>query len=102
DLAAGFGLELLDAERFALRHAVLLAAGDQYCVHDGASRVVRFCSYSLTWPPSRADRSGIVRDSTSWGQQAPGAVAAGATAGRQHPRTLAKPRVCPHIRGSVG
>jgi len=33
DLAAGLGLELLDAERLALRHAVLLAAGDQYCVH---------------------------------------------------------------------
>src|SRR5690606_1909365 len=64
------GLELLDAERFALRHAVLLAAGDQYCVHV-EPRGVRFCSYSVAWPPSRADRSGIIGLSATCPQQAP-------------------------------
>src|SRR5690606_8250028 len=36
DLGAGLGLELLDAELLALRHAVLLTAGYQNCVHDQA------------------------------------------------------------------
>src|SRR5690606_38187416 len=49
DLVAGFGLELLDAERFALRHAVLLTAGDQYSVHVEPLGV-RFCSYSVCLP----------------------------------------------------
>src|SRR5207342_1177500 len=40
DLLAGFDVEQFDAQRLALHHAVLLTAGDQYCVHDQTSSVV--------------------------------------------------------------
>src|SRR5690606_29720992 len=97
DLVAGLGFELFDAERFALRHAVLLTAGDHYCVHDGASRGVRFCSYSLIRPQSSADRSGIVGDSRIWGQPPPEAGAGPATAPGQAARFWKNPGLPPYL-----
>src|SRR5690606_29742654 len=95
DLAAGLGLELLDAERLALRHAVLLPAGDQYCVHvEPLGSVVIL----VAWPPSRADRSGIIGVSATCAQAAPpharGRAGTGrppcARAGRRSGRTGAR------------
>src|SRR5690606_36910196 len=42
---ARLGVELLDADRLALHHAVLLTAGDQDCVH--GIFLLRFCSSSV-------------------------------------------------------
>src|SRR5688572_1174033 len=49
-------VELLDLERFARHHAVLLTAGDDDCVHDRNSS----SSYDVRNLPAVTDRSGIV------------------------------------------
>src|SRR5690606_39467029 len=56
ELASGFGFQLLHAQGLALHDAVLLAAGDYYCVHDRSSVVIG------PWP-CRA-RRGQKRDCT--------------------------------------
>ena len=44
DRGIGFGIQFLDAQDFALHHAVLATAGNNDCVHDLGSRVL-----SLFW-----------------------------------------------------
>jgi len=72
DLACRLLLEQLNAERFALHHAVLLTAGDYNCVHGRSLDSVVFLEWCLDVLPcpaaQRADRSGIVRDSWVYGQ----------------------------------
>src|SRR5690606_20937207 len=66
DAAARFGVQLLDAEGLALHHAILLAAGNDDCVHDRNSSVV-----IVERLPAATDRSGSLGEKPLCGQTLP-------------------------------